>query len=75
MARTDTGLTPFTKGHQYVTRVNTGGLDVERHTDYLNRVYAAGYRLHSIFEQKGNTVMVFERRAPSADPSAPEGTS
>ena len=66
MFRTDTGMQAFerawTQGDQYVTRVNKGGLDVERHTDYLNKVYATGFELHSIFEQKGNTVMIFERR-------------
>ena len=63
LARTDTGTDVFTRGDQYVTRVNTGRLDVERHTDYLNKVWAAGYRLHTTFEQNGNTVMIFERRA------------
>lgn len=64
--RTDTGMQPFqwawSQGHQYVTRVNRDRLDVERHTDYLNQVWAHGFQLHSIFEQNGNTVMVFERR-------------
>jgi hypothetical protein len=64
--RTDTGITAFqnawTNGDQYVTRVNRDRLDVERHTDYLNQAWGAGFRLHSIFEQNGNTVMVFERR-------------
>ena len=67
--RTDTGLQAFERGwaagDQYVTRVNKGGLDVERHTDYLNKVYRAGFALFSIFEQNGNTVMIFERRAES----------
>lgn len=49
-------------GDRYVTRVNTGRLDVERHTDMLNKAWGLGFRLHSIFEQNGNTVMVFERR-------------
>jgi hypothetical protein len=72
MARTDhTGeafARAWTNGDQYVTRVNKGGLDVERHTDYLNRTFAAGFALHSIFEQNGNTVMVFERR-PAGGPA------
>jgi hypothetical protein len=67
MARTDHTAEAFQRawsnGDQYVTRVNKGGLDVERHTDYLNRAFGAGFKLHSIFEQNGNTVMVFERRA------------
>jgi hypothetical protein len=53
-------------GDQYVTRVNTGKLDVERHTDALNKAYMIGFRLHSVFEQNGNTVMVFERRSDLA---------
>jgi hypothetical protein len=65
--RTDNTTVAFdnaiTNGDQYVTRVNRGGLDVERHTDYLNKAWAIGFRLHSIFEQNGNTVMVFERRS------------
>ena len=67
LARTDTSGQAFERalknGDQYVTRVNRGGLDVERHTDFLNDAFRGGFRLHSIFEQNGNTVMVFERRA------------
>jgi hypothetical protein len=62
LARTDTGLDAFTRGDHHVTRVNTGKLDVERHTDYLNKVWAAGYRLHTTLEQNGNTLMIFEQR-------------
>lgn len=49
-------------GSQYVTQVNKGRLNAESHTDYLNAAYGQGFRLHTIFEQDGNTVMVFERR-------------
>ena len=66
MARTDSTTEAFERawkaGDQYVTRVNRDKLDVERHTDYLNGAFKAGFGLHSIFEQNGNTVMVFERR-------------
>lgn len=66
LARTDTSNLAFSKawddGDQYVTRVNKDRLDIERHTDYLNKAFQSGFRLHSIFEQNGNTVMVFERR-------------
>jgi hypothetical protein len=65
LARTDSAKDAFSrardKGDQYVTRVDRGKLDVERHTDFLNDAYQGGFRLHSIFEQNGNTVMVFER--------------
>lgn len=67
LARTDGATEAFERavkhGDQYVTRVNKGGLDVERHTDYLNKAFQIGFKLHSIFEQNGNTVMVFERHA------------
>jgi hypothetical protein len=66
-SRTDTGWAAFDRawerGNQYVTRVNKGRLDVERHTDFLNEAFARGFALHTIFEQSGNTVMVFERRS------------
>ena len=66
-ARTDTFAAAFQRaiaqGDQYVTRVNKGSLDIERHTDKLNEAFRLGFRLHSIFEQSGNTVMVFERRS------------
>jgi hypothetical protein len=67
--RTDNTYSAFeranSQGDQYVTRVNRDRLDVERHTDFLNRVWTLGFRLHTIFEQHGNTVMVFERRETS----------
>lgn len=66
LARTDSSNQAFDraakKGDRYVTRVDRGKLDVERHTDFLNDAWSSGFRLHSIFEQNGNTVMVFERR-------------
>lgn len=67
MARTDTTDQAFQRamqnGDRYVTRVNRNALDVERHSDYLNNAWRQGWRLHTIFEQNGNTVMVFESRA------------
>jgi len=73
--RTDTGMQAFERawadGDQYVTRVNRGALDVERHTEYLNKVYRVGFALLDIFEQSGNTVMVFERRAEAVGPQRP----
>lgn len=66
LSRTDTTQAAFERarqnGDRYITRVNTGRLDVERHSDYLNQAWSAGFRLHTIFEQNGNTVMVFEQR-------------
>lgn len=67
LARTDSADQAFeraiNKGDHYVTRVDRGKLDVERHSDFLNDAHRAGFRLHSIFEQNGNTVMVFERHS------------
>ncbi len=50
------------RGDHYVTRVNKNRLDMERFTDDLNQWWDAGFRLAHVFEQQGNTVMVFERR-------------
>lgn len=50
----------FNGKDHYVTRVDKGSLSVARHTNFLNKAYDKGYKLHSIFEQDGNTVMVFE---------------
>lgn len=63
--RTDTANRAFDRaeanGDQYVMRVNTEKLDMERQTDKLNEWYRRGWKLHSVFEQQGNSVMVFER--------------
>lgn len=48
----------------YEAVVNTGSLNVERWTKLLNERWEKGWRLDHVFEQKGNTVMVFERREP-----------
>jgi hypothetical protein len=46
---------------RYVTVVDAGRLDVERMTANLNRIAAMRWRLHTAFEQAGNTVLIFER--------------
>jgi hypothetical protein len=65
LARTDSTKDAIERadknGAHYVARVNTGKLDVERFTDGLNDWWAKGFRLAHLFEQNGNTVMVFER--------------
>ena len=48
---------------QYTTEVNKGSINMSTLTDKLNAKWDQGWRLHSIFEQKGNTITVFERRA------------
>jgi len=64
--RTDYGAQAFDRaelqGDRYVARVNKGRLDVERHTDALNDIWRRGWTLTFVFEQDGNTVMIFERR-------------
>ena len=52
-----------TKGGQYMTEVNKGSINMSTLTDKLNARYAEGWRLHTMLEQNGNTVCVFERRA------------
>lgn len=45
----------------YDCEVNRGDLSVAWLTDKLNERYEDGWRLSHIFEQAGNTVLVFER--------------
>lgn len=49
------------KTGQYMTEVNKGGVNMSTLTDKLNARYDEGWRLHTIFEQNGNTLIVFER--------------
>jgi hypothetical protein len=49
-------------GGQYMTEVNKGSVNMSTLTDKLNSKYEAGWRLHTMLEQDGNTVCVFERR-------------
>lgn len=51
-----------TKTGQYFTEVNKGSVNMSTLTDKLNARYEKGYRLHTMLEQDGNTVCVFERR-------------
>ena len=65
-ARTDSSDAAFRRaleaGDLYVVRVNTGRLDVERHTDFLNHVWKTfGFKVAHVIEQNGNTVEFFER--------------
>lgn len=47
---------------QYLTEVNKGSVNMSTLTDKLNARYAEGWRLHTMLEQNGNTLMVFERQ-------------
>lgn len=49
-------------GGQYLTEVNRKGINMSTLTNQLNARFEEGWRLHSIFEQGGNTITVFERR-------------
>lgn len=50
-----------TQTGQYLTEVNKGGVNMSTLTDKLNKRHEQGWRLHTIYEQGGNTVMVFEK--------------
>lgn len=45
----------------YDTEVNRGDLDTGSLTRKLNKRHEDGWKLAHIFEQAGNTVMVFEK--------------
>jgi hypothetical protein len=51
-------------GFAYTTEVNKGSVNMHWLTEHLNRRGQQGWRLHAIFEQDKNTVMVFERPTP-----------
>ncbi len=50
----------------YQVEVNKRGLSVSALTTTLNQRWENGWRLAHVFEQRGNTVMVFEKRSPQA---------
>jgi hypothetical protein len=47
----------------YEAEVNRGDLNVDHFTRQLNNRWERGWRLARLFEQSGNTVIVWERRA------------
>lgn len=47
---------------RYDADVNVGDLNMGNLARTLNKRWRDGWRLHSVFEKDGNTVMVFERR-------------
>ena len=53
---------------EYTTEVNKGSVNMRWLTGHLNDMGRQGWRLHSIFEQDKNTVMVFERVMQKAAP-------
>lgn len=51
-------------GLEYDTEVNKKGLNMRVFAGMLNDRAKNGWRLHTAFEQDGNTVCIFEREAP-----------
>lgn len=47
--------------YEYHTEVNKGSINMRSWSKDLNAKGAEGWRLVHVFEQSGNTVMVFER--------------
>ena len=53
----------FGRGEQhYDAEVNKGSLSVTVLAALLNKRWSDGWRLDHVFEQHGNTVLIFERR-------------
>lgn len=52
----------FDRNDRYKTVVNRGDTNMEDLEDALNKAYEDGWRLHTIFEQAGNTCIVYEKR-------------
>ena len=48
-------------GFAYATEVNKGSVNMRWLTNHLNEMAQQGWRLHTIFEQDKNKVIVFER--------------
>ena len=55
-------------GLAYTTEVNKGSVNMRWLTGHLNEMAQQGWRLHTIFEQDRNTVIIFERRHAVAAP-------
>jgi hypothetical protein len=51
--------------YEYATEVNKGSINMRSWSNDLNKKGAEGWRLAHVFEQGGNTVMVFERAVSS----------
>lgn len=46
---------------RYFTEVNRGSVNMSSLTKRLNEMADQGWRLHTAFEQAGNTVLIYER--------------
>jgi hypothetical protein len=47
---------------EYMTDVNKNSINMRHWANKLNQLGAQGWRLMHVFEQDGNTVMVYERQ-------------
>lgn len=59
----DLALASSSEGFHYDAEVNKGRIGMGGFTAKLNQRWANGWRLDKVFEQDGNTVMVWERRS------------
>ncbi len=50
-------------GFRYETSVNKGSINMRSFEATLNDRAKAGWRLHTAFEQDGNTILIFESYA------------
>jgi hypothetical protein len=50
---------------EYTAEVNRDSINMSWLTGHLNNMGKKGWRLHTIFQQERNTVMVFERMVPA----------
>lgn len=55
------GMSSQAPGGAYHVEVNKKDLNVGKFTERLNQMAANGWRLHTAFEQSGNTVVIYER--------------
>ena len=58
----------------YQVEVNKRGLSVSALTTTLNQRWENGWRLAHVFEQRGNTVLVFEKRSSQAESGSDRGS-
>jgi hypothetical protein len=47
--------------NHYDTDVNKGSLNMRSFTSQLNERYEKGWKLAKVFEQEGNTILIWER--------------
>lgn len=50
------------EAQHYEAEVNKGSISIKWFNDTLNKRWRAGWKLSHMFEQRGNTIIVWERR-------------